>query len=662
MAARRIGVVLRSCKWIDAASESGQLVEATVVPPANTVSSSTAASLRVMVSLLAAVMVAGCLAFAAQVLLQLSATAAPRGDVPKPSHDPCCCTQPGRVISDCGGVCSCAENCKLVCSEPLSAWDSQCYQPYTNLSDDFRNVKILTGWPPPWVGRAHADGPQGSSESFNKLCPTSPEVPFSINDDHYYMTTGVGGERWYRFVGSAGDGLPLYPPPQYRCGTALGGWLSGYNRTAVQSGTTGHRNATVPYTQHVGQIPSGTSNITKIASGPATACERACDADKACFGYTRTRRASPNASEPCWLHSTVPTGLSYAAPQSFMSWWQKPGTIRLPALSCAMDSALFSQCNASRCPRGSPRDGGVATPGGLCREHCSRLNGALGWCGKGNMYVNGKINAGVTNGLDCTPCQNWMLWSLQGLWRVETSNVPPRTYLLDIDHTTGTYQYPGGQSAGQITDIQILEPTFRLDWHNSALGGSGALIGTISPDGHSAVARYDMGRTTYEWRLTKTSGGRDDQGRISPFRPGRVGEENPSELTDGPPIDFSEPGRYPTAAEGKVDKTVCFSAGQVCQDRQNDVCGGATCSRYQTVTAVRCDGFFLWQLSYVPFCRSGFCTINTTLQQTQAGPPPPPAVTPAEVAGMCSQGWHPCRDEASGKWTCEKGAAGKGSC
>jgi hypothetical protein len=81
MAARRIGVVLSSCKWIDdAARESGQLVEATVVPPASTMASSTVASLRVTVSLLAAVLVAGCLAFAAQVLLQLSATAAPRGE------------------------------------------------------------------------------------------------------------------------------------------------------------------------------------------------------------------------------------------------------------------------------------------------------------------------------------------------------------------------------------------------------------------------------------------------------------------------------------------------------------------------------------------------------------------------------------------------------
>ena len=28
----------------------------------------------------------------------------------------------------------------------------------------------------------------------------------------YNNATGVGGDRWYRFVGAAGDALPLHPP------------------------------------------------------------------------------------------------------------------------------------------------------------------------------------------------------------------------------------------------------------------------------------------------------------------------------------------------------------------------------------------------------------------------------------------------------------------
>jgi hypothetical protein len=440
IAVRRIGVVLRSCKWIDEARESGQLVEATVVPPANTVASSTAASLRVMVSLLAAVLVAGCLAFAAQVLLQLSATAAPRGDVPKPSHDSCCCTQPGRVISDCGGACSCDESCKLVCSTPL--FDAQCYLPYTNRSDGYRNVGNAFARP----GQTHADGPPSSSvDDFTELCPSSEKFPSTMDDIDYYQTSDVGGERWYRFVGAPGDALPLHPPPEYWCGTAFSGWLSGYNRSRSLSG----------------------------------------DGDDFDEEKDTTQ----------WFKDGLPASTQR---------WLANVTAGLPAdaqdVPCEIDGPLYSECN--RCLHGGYAEGGVddVRRANVCQDYCSEL----GYCEATDGYK--------VDGLDCRPCKRW------------------------------------------IPEVPGYDPTKKL------------------------LARTDV-------------------------RP-------------GPPVDYSKRGRYPTAEEGKVSMTVCFSGGQACFEdssqtySSNDACGGPTCWRHQDIQAVRCDGFFLWQLSYVPECLSGYCTTD----------------------------------------------------
>jgi hypothetical protein len=74
---------------------------------------------------------------------------------------------------------------------------------YTNLSDAWR---AATGHGTPY----HCDGPVSCSDSY-----------------YNYISTGVGGGRWYRFVGVGGDALPLSPPGDNHCGTVLGGWLSG---------------------------------------------------------------------------------------------------------------------------------------------------------------------------------------------------------------------------------------------------------------------------------------------------------------------------------------------------------------------------------------------------------------------------------------------------
>lgn len=420
LAARKVGIVLKSCEWNNSdqhTDDTVQLVDSVVAPPASTVTL-TQTSVRVTFCMLGALVIAGCLV---ATLLSLSPVGQ-NGRVPAQS---CCCTQAGRSIADCGSSCSCSKSCKELC-QPSPTWDPQCHLPYITRNDIFRNVDDLTDQSSPYFSfQGHADAPLVSADDFKLLCPTSPEsAAYSTNVDKFYDTTGVGGERWYRFIGAGGDALPLHPPPEYHCGTANGGWLSGYNRTN-QNGTT-----------------IDTTSGTTINSSSWGAVQ------------ARGRRAPAH---------------------------------RRPVSACAKSSDLYANC--SRCMPGSPIDGGMETVGGLCRAHCNAFGlGGVGWCGTGDSYGKG--------GIDCTPCRNWV---------------------------------PGAES----------------------------------------------------------------------------------EFSDGPPVDYAEPGRYPTATEGKVAMTVCFSAGKACPNQQNVACGLSTCWRHQAILALRCDGFFLWKLSYVPYCRAGFCTINT---------------------------------------------------
>jgi hypothetical protein len=76
----------------------------------------------------------------------------------------------------------------------------QCFAPYSILSDSWRATSAGGG------SHCDKDAPEG----------TTP-------------VTGVGGGRWYRFRGSAGDALPLASPGRGHCGTDLSGWLSGWS-------------------------------------------------------------------------------------------------------------------------------------------------------------------------------------------------------------------------------------------------------------------------------------------------------------------------------------------------------------------------------------------------------------------------------------------------
>ena len=86
-----------------------------------------------------------------------------------------------------------------ISSSTTFTMNSQCYQPYTTLSDAYRATST-TG------GTSHCDSASG---------------------------TGVGGGGWYRFGGAGGDALPLQPVSGYHCGTGGSGWLTGWDDGGV---------------------------------------------------------------------------------------------------------------------------------------------------------------------------------------------------------------------------------------------------------------------------------------------------------------------------------------------------------------------------------------------------------------------------------------------
>ena len=71
-----------------------------------------------------------------------------------------------------------------------------------------------------------------------------------------------------------------------------------------------------------------------------------------------------------------------------------------------------------------------------------------------------------------------------------------------------------------------------------------------------------------------------------------------------PPRSYSGAGRYPAAAEGVVERTVCFDFS----DNNN-----YPFNTHVQVGVVRCGGFLLWRLPDAPTCDSGYCTAASGL-------------------------------------------------
>lgn len=86
------------------------------------------------------------------------------------------------------------------------------------------------------------------------------------------------------------------------------------------------------------------------------------------------------------------------------------------------------------------------------------------------------------------------------------------------------------------------------------------------------------------------------------------GTEHPGWLSGwlgstAPGSNYNTAGRYPSAEEGVVQMTACFTARSL----------GGSCSSYAKVSVVQCGDFLLWQLSDVPAsagANSGYCTTN----------------------------------------------------
>jgi hypothetical protein len=109
---------------------------------------------------------------------------------------------------------ACMEGCTRVepCSEGFV---------YENITDVWRNIKNRGDGPPDPDGR-------GCSRGF---CYGTDQLDSDVLSRCSKTTsagTGVGGGKWYRFVGEDNTGMATAPVSNDHCGTAWGGWLSGW--------------------------------------------------------------------------------------------------------------------------------------------------------------------------------------------------------------------------------------------------------------------------------------------------------------------------------------------------------------------------------------------------------------------------------------------------
>eukprot|EP01051_Picozoa_sp_SAG22_P001635 SAG22_NODE_66_length_22936_cov_626.714279_20_plen_1767_part_00 len=161
----------------------------------------------------------------------------------------------------------------------IATQNLQCYQPYTTLNDSWRSSGNT-------LSSNHGDCSDGTG----------------------VYDTGVGGSRWYRFVGAGGDALALSHPGVQHCGTYRAGWLSGWSPTA---------NSDPPesYNQP-GRYPEAAQGVTDMI---------------ACFGYS---------NDPCDAGHVV---VGVVQCQGFLLW-------RLPdAPHCVPDHDAYvdAYCTAS---------------------------------------------------------------------------------------------------------------------------------------------------------------------------------------------------------------------------------------------------------------------------------------------------------------------------
>jgi hypothetical protein len=116
------------------------------------------------------------------------------------------------------------------CSGQLASGDydgtQQCFAEYTDIMDGWRsNTASEQRWDGPYDGHLvdgdvphHADVPVGNS---------------NCHPEYGYRSTGVGGDRWYRFNSPTGSVIPNHSPGRFKCGTPASGWMSGIDADAT---------------------------------------------------------------------------------------------------------------------------------------------------------------------------------------------------------------------------------------------------------------------------------------------------------------------------------------------------------------------------------------------------------------------------------------------
>ena len=94
---------------------------------------------------------------------------------------------------------------------------------------------------------------------------------------------------------------------------------------------------------------------------------------------------------------------------------------------------------------------------------------------------------------------------------------------------------------------------------------------------------------------------------------------------------YENAGRYPSVADGVVNRTVCFD--ETTPGYPNP------CFNHVTVEVVRCGaGFLLWHLPYAPSCTHGYCTTHDMSAERSTG---------CDVTGHFVGSGNPCGEHAT---------------
>eukprot|EP01046_Picozoa_sp_COSAG06_P011042 COSAG06_NODE_620_length_13728_cov_23.894563_4_plen_660_part_00 len=94
---------------------------------------------------------------------------------------------------------------------------------YQNISDTWRNIHNKGDGPPDPDGRGCSRGHCYGMDAIDLANDTNWACSKSTT-----AGTGVGGGRWYRFIGKDNTGMATAPVANDHCGTAWPGWLSGW--------------------------------------------------------------------------------------------------------------------------------------------------------------------------------------------------------------------------------------------------------------------------------------------------------------------------------------------------------------------------------------------------------------------------------------------------